>query len=282
MADSTADLSPELVEKYKIVVVPLHVVFTKENIDYLDGKTIDPETIYQKVKKYNQTPKTGAININEFINYFTKYIEEGDDILFTGIGSGFSSTINNAFVASKNFPENRIFILDSQNLSTGTGLLVLKMAEYRSQGLSASEIVEKVKPLVPFVNSKFVIDTLEYLYKGGRCSSLARFTSMVVPLHPVIAVKNNAMGIRKITLGRYRVGVKYQLDLFKKDLPEMDTSHVFVTDSGHMDGEDEFILNELKKYIPESHIHHTHAGCVVSSHCGPKTIGILYIKKKVD
>lgn len=279
MADSTSDLSPELIKKYDVKIVPLHVTFPKEGIDYLDGVTITPLEVYEKVKELKETPKTGAINIQEFINYFKPYIDEGYDIIFTGIASGMSSTYNNACVAAREFPEGRIEVVDSQNLSTGTGLLVLHMCELRSQGKDVHEIASEVRKLVPLVDSKFCINTLEYLYKGGRCNSLTRWISSVFSLHPVIVVKNNAMSVGKVCIGSYKKAVDAQIKTFMDDLPNMDTSHVFVTDSSLMDGEDKKIIDALAKKIPLENIHHTHAGCVVSSHCGPKTIGILYILK---
>lgn len=282
IADSTADLSPELVEKYKVRVVPLHVTFPKEGVDYLDGVTITPQQLYDKVKELGETPKSGAINIQEFIDYFKPYIDDGCDIIFTGIGSGLSSTINNATVASMEFPEGRIEIVDSQNLSTGTGLLVLKMCELRDKGMDVHEIAEEVRKFVPLVNSKFCINTLDYLYKGGRCNSLTRWASSVFQLHPVIVVKDNGMSVGKVLIGKYAKAVDVQIQKFVKDLPNMDTSHVFVTDSDCMNGEDKQIIDALSKYIPLENIHHTHAGCVVCTHCGPKTIGILYILKTAE
>lgn len=228
IADSTADLSPELVEKYKVRVVPLHVTFPKEGVDYLDGVTITPQQLYDKVKELGETPKSGAINIQEFIDYFKPYIDDGCDIIFTGIGSGMSSTINNATVASREFPEGRIEIVDSQNLSTGTGLLVLKMCELRDKGMDVHEIAEEVRKFVPLVNSKFCINTLDYLYKGGRCNSLTRWASSVFQLHPVIVVKDNGMSVGKVLIGKYAKAVDAQIQKFVKDLPNMDTSHVFV------------------------------------------------------
>lgn len=280
MADSTTDLSPELIERYDIKIVPLHVTFPKEGIDYLDGVTITPKEIYDKVQELEETPKTGAINIQEFLGYFKKYIDEGDDILFTGIASGMSSTYNNALVAAKEFPKERIEVVDSKNLSTGTGLLVLRMCQLRDQGKDIHEIAEEIRKFVPLVDSKFCIDTLEYLYKGGRCNSLTRWASSLFSLHPVIVVKDNAMRVGRVCLGNYKKAVDYQLKKFEEDLPSIDTSHVFVTDSQGMDGQDERIVEALLRKIPAENIHHTHAGCVVSSHCGSKTIGILYLLKK--
>lgn len=280
IADSTCDLSKELIDKYEIKIVPLHVTFPSKNLDFLDGVNIFPEDVYKKVNEYKETPKTAAINVGEFISYFKPYIDDGYDILFTGIGSGLSSTYQNALLALEEFPKGRIEVIDSQNLSTGIGLLVLMMAELKNAGLDIHQIAAIIKEKVKFVSAKFCINELDYLYKGGRCSGFTKTLASLLHLHPVAMVENNKLGIKKIIRGKYIKAVDFQLDMFKKDFDHIDKNHIFVTDSGHMNGEDKYIINELKKYVPLENIHHTRAGCVVSSHCGPKTIGILYIKDK--
>ena len=166
IADSTCDLEPEYVEKNDIVLTPLHVSFAGDDHDYLDGVDIDSETVYKKVVESGNTPKTGAKNIGEMIELFKKYVDQGCDIIFTGIGSGLSSTYNNALIAKQEFDDDRIEVVDSQNLSTGIGLLVSKMVKYRDEGLNIHEIAAKVRELVPLVSAKFCIDRLDYLYKG--------------------------------------------------------------------------------------------------------------------
>ena len=277
MCDSTADLSPDLIAKNDIHVVPLHVTFQGDATDYLDGVTLTSEQVYEKAEASGTTPKTGAINVFEMQEYFRPYIEQGYDIIFTGIGSGLSSTYANAVLASRQFPEGRIEVVDSWNLSTGTGLLVLKMCTYRDQGDDVHAIAEKVRKLVPFVSAKFCIDRLDYLYKGGRCSGFTMALAHMLHVHPVAKMVENKLVVYRKIRGKYRRAVDEQIREFMEDLPRIDKSAVFITDSGHMDGEDEYIREKIKAYVPEENIFHTRAGCVVSSHCGPKTIGILYI-----
>ena len=279
MCDSTADLSPELVKKNDIVVVPLHVSFKDDPTDYLDGVTLTAEEVYRKAEASGTTPKTGAINLYEMTEYFRPYIEKGFDIIFTGIGSGLSSTYQNALLASREFPEGRIEVVDSWNLSTGTGLLVLKMCQFRDEGDDVHTIAEKVRKLVPFVSAKFCIDRLDYLYKGGRCSGFTMALAHMLHIHPVAKMVNNRLVVYRKIRGKYIKAVDEQIREFMEDLPHIDKSALFITDSGHMTGEDKYIYDKVKEYIPEGNIHHTTAGCVVSSHCGPKTIGILYILK---
>ena len=280
IADSTCDLNKDYLKENNIVILPLHVSFPGDDKDYLDGVDLDAETVYKKVEEIGNTPKTGAANVNQFIELFQKYIDENYDIIYTGIGSGLSSSYQNAVLASQEFPEGRIEIVDSQNLSTGTGLLVCKMVDFRNEGLDVHQIAEKVSELVPLVSAKFCIDRLDYLHKGGRCSGMTKLFAHLLNLHPVAKVINGKLTVYKTPRGKYRKAVDAQIQEFLEDLPNIDLTRVFVTDSGHMDGEDEYVIQELSKHMDPSKIIHTIAGCVISSHCGPKTIGILYILKE--
>ena len=280
IADSTCDLNKDYLKENNIVILPLHVSFPGDDKDYLDGVNLDAETVYKKVEEIGNTPKTGAANVNQFIELFQKYIDENYDIIYTGIGSGLSSSYQNAVLASQEFPEGRIEIVDSQNLSTGIGLLVCKMVDFRNEGLDVHQIAEKVRELVPLVSAKFCIDRLDYLHKGGRCSGMTKLFAHLLNLHPVAKVINGKLTVYKTPRGKYRKAVDAQIQEFLEDLPNIDLTRVFVTDSGHMDGEDEYVIQELSKHMDPSKIIHTTAGCVISSHCGPKTIGILYILKE--
>ena len=280
IADSTCDLNKDYLKENNIVILPLHVSFPGDDKDYLDGVNLDAETVYKKVEEIGNTPKTGAANVNQFIELFQKYIDENYDIIYTGIGSGLSSSYQNAVLASQEFPEGRIEIVDSQNLSTGIGLLVCKMVDFRNEGLDVHQIAEKVRELVPLVSAKFCIDRLDYLHKGGRCSGMTKLFAHLLNLHPVAKVINGKLTVYKTPRGKYRKAVDAQIQEFLEDLPNIDLTRVFVTDSGHMDGEDEYVIQELSKHMDPSKIIHTIAGCVISSHCGPKTIGILYILKE--
>lgn len=279
LADSTCDLDKEYLKENNIKILPLHVSFKGDENDYLDGVNLNAESLYKKVEEVGDTPKTGAANINQLIEFFKPFIDEGYDIIYTGIGSGLSSSYQNAVLASQEFPEGRIEVVDSQNLSTGTGLLVCKMVDFRNEGMGVHEIARKIRELVPLVSAKFCIDRLDYLHKGGRCSGMTKLFAHALNLHPIAKVIDGKLTVYKTPRG-YRKAVNAQIQEFVDDLPNMDTTRVFVTDSGHMDGEDEYIIEELSKYIDRNKIIHTIAGCVISAHCGPKTIGILYILKE--
>lgn len=284
MADSTCDLNQDYIKEHDIKIVPLHVTIEGDSTDYLDGVNLNSDKVYELVEKYGVTPKTGARNLAEFIQDFEQYINEGYDIIFTGIGSGLSSTYSNAVLASQQFPEGRIEVVDSQNLSTGTGLLVCKMVKYRDEGLDVHEIAKRVRELVPLVSAKFCINRLDYLYKGGRCSGMTKIFAHMLKIHPVAKVIDNKLQVYKKPRGEYRNAVQEQIEEFIHDYKNknIDLDVVFVTDSGYMEGEDEYIIKTLSKYIDPSKIVHTRAGCVITSHCGPKTIGILYILKNKE
>ena len=277
IADSTVDLTPELIKKHNIVTVPLIVRFDEEI--YYDNETITPDELYEKVKIKGELPKTAAVAPQTFIELFKPYIDQGCDILFSGIGAKMSSTIQNAIIASNEFPEGRIFVLDSGNLSTGTGLLILKMCKYRDEGKSAKEIFDLVSPLVTKVSAQFAVDTLEYLHKGGRCSGASKIFGTIFHIHPIIKLVDGGMIVYKKPRGAYKAALNELVNEIKGDYPNVDLDHVFVTHSGMDQNLINYLYEEVSKVVGQDHVYITRAGCVISSHCGPGTISVLYIKK---
>lgn len=280
ITDSTCDLSKELIEKYNIRVIPLHVSFPGDDTEYLDGVNINSEQLYDLATKLNVLPKTGAVNVVEFIKVFEEELAKGNEIFYVGIGSGLSSSYNNACIAREQFPDNKIVVLDGQNLSTGTGLIVIKAARLAKEGKSLEEIKEICEKAVPLVSAKFCIDRLDYLYKGGRCSGMAMIAAHALKIHPVAKVINNKLVVYKKPRGKYENAVEVQIDEFMHDLDNIDKSCVFITHSGRMDGIEKQIYDKISPYLDKENLFITEAGCTISSHCGPKTIGILYILKK--
>ena len=280
ITDSTCDLSKELIEKYNIRVIPLHVSFPGDDTEYLDGVNINSEQLYDFAKKLNVLPKTGAVNVVEFIKVFEEELAKGNEIFYVGIGSGLSSSYNNACIAREQFPDSKIVVLDGQNLSTGTGLIVIKAARLAKEGKSLEEIKEMCEKAVPLVSAKFCIDRLDYLYKGGRCSGMAMIAAHALKIHPVAKVINNKLVVYKKPRGKYENAVEVQIDEFMHDLDNIDKSCVFITHSGRMDGIEKQIYDKISPYLDKENLFITEAGCTISSHCGPKTIGILYILKK--
>ena len=276
ISDSTCDLSQELIDKYNVVILPLHVTF-KDGSTYDDGKNIHLPTLFEKVAETGVLPTTSAASPAEFHGLFEKYINEGYDILYTGISSKLSCTFQNAHIAREDFDENRIELVDSLNLSTGIGLLVIKACEYRDQGLDIHQIAEKLKNIAPRVKSQFVINTLDFLHKGGRCNGLVKFIGTAIKMKPMIAVREGSMSVAGIAIGTYKKALGLLIKKFSKHYEKADKAHVFITHAeAHADAD--YIRNELEKQgLKVENLHETSAGCVIGTHCGPRCIGILYI-----
>lgn len=277
ITDSTCDLTKELLEKYDITVIPLYVNFKETS--FKDGVTIDTSLLYQKVEEYQMLPKTAAITIVDFMTVFSQYIKEDYDIIYTGISKALSSTYNNAVIAANEIDPDRISVIDSMNLSTGIGLNLLRIAKLRDEGKNLAEITEDITNYRLKVKSQFAIPTLDYLYKGGRCSGLTNLVGKVFKIKPIIEVRNGKMSVGPKPRGKMINALNTLLEMIKKDLNNLELENVFVTHSLNYD-DASYLETELKKFLPsEVKLYNTCAGCVISSHCGKGTIGILYVVK---
>ena len=275
-SDSTCDLSKELVDRYQIRIQPMGISLGDQI--YRDGVDITPDMIYAHHEKTGQLPKTSAINVVEDLEYFEELTKDGSAVIHFTISSSMSSTYNNACVAAQEF-EN-VYVVDAKNLSTGSGLLVLAAAEMVQEGLEAQQIVEKLNDLDDRVDASFVVDNLEYLVKGGRCSALAAFGANLLQLKPCISVKNGAMGVGKKYRGKFeKVLLTYVADRLA-DAEDICLDRVFVTHAGCDPKVVESVAEAVKNTLPFREILVTRAGCTVSSHCGANTLGVLFIRKK--
>lgn len=276
ITDCTCDLTKEMYEKYNIEVLPLYVVMKGKT--YQDGIDITTEEMYKLVDKYNELPKTSNVSPAKFEEFFKYYLEKYESIIYYGIGSDLSGTYQNAKIAASEFDENKVFIGDSKNLSTGIGLLILKAAKYRDEGYSAKEIFEKVNELVPRVRTQFAINTLKYLHMGGRCSGVSKILGTALKLKPIIKVINGKLEVSKKPIGYVRA-LRTMLDNAYVDLGNIDLDHVFVTHTV-ADDDAKYLKGELSKVIPSDCLRETNASGVIATHCGPRTIGILYLVKE--
>ena len=274
ISDSTCDLSPELVSKYNVDIIPLYVRLGEE--EYLDGINITPEDIYKWSDETEKTPTTAAPSVEDIIRIIER-CDEDEFIIFT-ISASMSSCYSNCMLAAEELGmEKQIFVIDSKNLSTGIGLLVIEAAQLAKQGKSAKEIDEYINALRPRVRASFVVDTLTYLHRGGRCSGVAAYFGNALKLHPRIVVENGGMRPEN----KYRgLPHKYVSDYVKdmeESLKNAKQERVFITHSGC----DIDIVNMVKEYLEGlgrfEEILETRAGSVVSSHCGPGTLGVLFI-----
>ena len=274
-SDSTSDLSPELREKYDIKILPLGVNFGDKK--FTDGVDIDPEYIYERYNSTGQLPKTSAANLDESIAFFKQFTENDSEVVFFTISSEMSSTYNNARLAAEE--TGSVYVVDSRNLSTGSGLLVLRAAEMAQDGYSAEVIAAKCRELTAFVDASFVIDSLEFLHKGGRCSGLAAFGANLLSLKPCINVKLGKMGVGKKYRGKYEAVLGQYIKERLSDIDDIDFERVFVTHAGCSDKIVNDCVDLVKKSAPFKEVLVTRAGCTVSSHCGRNTLGVLFIRK---
>ena len=278
IADSTCDLSKDLLEKYDISIIPLHIVLGEQ--EYKDGLEITPDEIYAWSDTNKEAPKTSAISISDAVEIFEENLKDHDEIVCFSISSQMSTTINVMRMAADELEkEDTIFIIDSENLSTGGGLLVIEAALKAREGLSGSEIKAYIEQVKPKVRASFIVDTLTYLHRGGRCSGVAALAGGALKLHPKIMVENGAMKPDK----KYRGKMSSAILTYVKELePQMKcakTDRVFLTHSGC----DENIIQSVYNYLEELHLFDeiliARAGGVISSHCGPGTLGVLFIGK---
>lgn len=276
ISDSTCDLCRELLDKYDISILPLHILLGED--EYEDGQNITIEEIYEWSEAHKETPKTSAPSIERTIELFEPYIKRGDEIVCFSISGTMSASGNIMRMAAEQLEaENSIHVIDSKNLSTGIGLLVVEAAAMAGEGKTAEEIVERMEELIPRVRASFVVDTLVYLHRGGRCSGLAAMAGGALKLHPRIQVVDGVMQSAK----KYRGSIEKVILSYVKDMEEelkkADRTRVFITHSGC----DKEIVEQVRQYLKEldvfSEIWETRAGGVVSSHCGPGTLGVLFI-----
>ncbi|HKM03431.1 MAG TPA: DegV family protein [Lachnospiraceae bacterium] len=277
IADSTCDLSQNLIKQYDITIIPLCIVLDMES--YYDLEEIVPEKIYEWSENCHKTPKTSAPSIQKVEDILLPFIKEGKDIIFIGISEEMSTTCNVVHLIKNEYLYERIFVINSMNLSTGIGLQVLRAANMAGEGYRAEEIVAVIEGARSDVRASFVVDTLEYLAMGGRCSSVTALLASKLKLKPMIEVANGKMGVTKKYRGTLERSIMKYVEDMKEDLCKADKSYVFITHSGCTNE----IIEEVKNYLAKlnyfENIEITRAGGVVSSHCGPGTLGVLFYEK---
>lgn len=274
-SDSTCDLNDELIERYGVKILPLGVALGKQQ--YTDGVDIDPDFIYANYEKTGELPKTSAVNVAAFEDFFKKATDDGYAVILFTISSEMSSTYQNACVAAEDF--DRVFVVDTRNLSTGGGLLVCAAGDMVKEGKSAEEIVKKCNELAAAVDASFVIDSLEFLHKGGRCSALAKFGANMLQLKPCIVVRNGKMSVGKKYRGRFADVLRKYVAEQIGDASDIDQTRVFVTHAGCDLSVYGACVDAVKSIAPFGEVQVTRAGCTISSHCGRNTLGVLFIRK---
>jgi DegV family protein with EDD domain len=272
LTDSCADLSQQLLSAHQVEAIPLHVLINGK--DYLDNQ-LTLNDLFSSVDHTGELPKTAAPSVNEFIEYFKRDVPT----IYVGLSSQLSATMQNAELASKYLESDQLFIIDSLNLSTGIGLLALKAADLREKGYSPKEIVTTIKSLRCKVKTAFVIDTMDYLYKGGRCTALQAIFGSMLKIRPIIHVREDGtLGVLDKVRGGRTKALDTLLRNFENDLPNVDLTRVFITHTG-CDEDAAYLAENIEKLAPVKKVLKTLAGSTIASHCGPNTIGILYISK---
>lgn len=276
ISDSTCDLSKELIQKYDIEIVPLYVILGNDTRK--DGVDVKPDDIYSYVDKNGTLPSTSAVNIPDYQDVFKYWTEQGYEVVHFGISSDFSSSYNNARLAAEEF-EN-VFVVDSRNLSTGQGLVVLHGCEMAQNGASAKEIADECAKITEKVEASFVVNSIDYLFKGGRCSALSAFGANLLQLKPCIEVIDGKMKPGKKYRGNIsRVIANYVVDRLQ-NRDDINKHRIFITHTKCNQEDIDEVRNKIIEICPDfEEIIETTAGCTVTTHCGPATLGILFIRK---
>lgn len=275
-ADSTCDLSPELLAQYNIETLPLYIIH--DGTEYKDGVDITPDALYEKVRASGKLGSTAAVNVDDYLAFFSRLRETCETVIHFTISSEMSSCCQNARIAAEEV--GGVYVIDSRNLSTGIGLQVLRACELAQKGMAAEVIVSAITAMADKVDASFVPDKLEYLKMGGRCSAVAALSATLLRIHPCIQVREGSMGVGKKYTGSHEaVLMKYLKDRLAK-LEDVDLSRVFITHSGMSDPA---LVDKVKDAVlaiaPFEDVQVTRAGCTVSNHCGPNTLGVLFCKK---
>lgn len=275
VSDSTTDLNSELIERYGVKILPLGVTLGEDL--YSDGVDIDPDRIYEYYEKNGTLPKTSAVNMADFADAFEEYTKEGYSVVCFTISAEMSSTYHNACLAAEEF-EN-VFVVDTRNLSTGGGLILAAAGDMVKEGKSASEIAEACRALCGKIDASFIVDDLEFLHKGGRCSAVAAFGANLLQLKPCITVRGGKMGVGKKYRGKFaQVLAKYVAEQIG-DASDIELDRIFVTHAGCDEEIYMSCVEQVKSIAPFKEVCVTRAGCTISSHCGRNTLGVLFIRK---
>lgn len=276
IADSTCDLSDELKTQYDIQIIPLMIELDHKS--YLDGIEIKPDNIYEWSDRNGTTPKTASPQIGVIIDCLKHHQMAKDTVIFFGISEDMSVTCQSVRTAASELEYKEVYIINSMNLSTGIGLLILQAAKMVQQNIPVEQIVANINDLRNRVRASFVVDTLTYLHRGGRCSAVTALLGNTLRLKPMIVVKNGKMGVAKKYRGRQSMVVLHYVEELKSQLLKADPSCVFITHSGIA----KEIETSVYEWIQDLHyfkeVYVTRAGGVISSHCGPNTLGVLFIE----
>ena len=281
-ADTPCDIGEELKLRYAVSLYPLHIILDEKQ--YTDGLDITSAELYEAWWKHKLLPRTAAINPEEYQSYFQKFLDQGCDVIHISLGSGLSSSHANAVLAANLLKDKgNVYVIDSCSLSTGFGLLVCEAGERIKAGLPAEQIVNEVSALTQDTRASFVLDTLEFMRAGGRCSSITQIGAALMTLKPTILVRNDRQGsmvVGKKYMGKLAPSLMKYVDDQLKGRTDLILDRAFVTHSGMDDTATiDRVVARIKELQPFKEIFVTQASCTISSHCGPNTLGVLFLTK---
>lgn len=274
VTDSTGDLTEEIIREHDIRVVPLYVRFGEEV--FADGVEIDSNLLFQKVRETDLMPQTAAPTPDDFQQVFKELIDNDQDIICICLSSHLSATVQSATLAAAEFPQDRIQIIDGLNLSMGTGLLALYAAELAATGQDLTTIVTKVKERIPNTKSYFVVDTMEYLYKGGRCSAIQNLMAGVLKIHPVLTVEDGKIIVKDKIRGGEKKMLDRLVDYLVSQKDGLDAKYMAVAGAACPQMV-KALHQRVKEEFPAARVIEAEAGSVIASHCGPGTFGMFYV-----
>ncbi len=274
-SDSTCDLSPELISQYNVTLTPLSVIM--DGKAYLDGVEIKPADIYRHVDQGGALCSTSAVNVDSYRAVFKEFSQQYDAVIHITIGSLFSACYQNATIAASDY--KNVYVVDSMNLSSGQGHLVIEAAQLAAQGLSAVEICSRLNAMRSRVSASFILDRLDYMQKGGRCSSVVALGGKLLRIKPCIAVQDGSMKMVDKFRGSFDKCVEKYVKEQLKDRKDLRLDRIFITHSPVDNGAVEIARETIKKYAEFENIYETEAQCTVACHCGPGTLGVLFITK---
>ncbi len=273
--DSTCDLGASIAER-GIGVMPLSVILGTDS--YLDGVNITPQDIFSFVEKTKQLPKTAAPSISDYEEFFAKYVAEGKTVIHVNISSKSSASNSYAVKAAEKFA-GKVFVIDSHALSSGQGLLVMKICDLAESGMKAKDVVAEAEKLIPKINTSFVPDRLDYLYKGGRCSRMAMYGANILKIHPLIEMVDGQLIAEKKYRGSMQKCISAYIDDLAEKYPEYDSTRCFITHSSADAELVEFARKKVAEKFTFDTVLETVAGSVITGHCGRNTLGVLFIAK---
>lgn len=279
-ADSTCDMGPQLKERYQVTYYPFHIILDEK--DYQDNVDITVTEIFQAYYDRKALPRTAAINVGEYVEYFQNWVRQGFDVIHLNLGGAISSAHQNCCLAAQELADSgapgRVYPIDSFSLSTGIALQVIDAGDMIAAGLPAGEIAQRLEANRGHIHASFILDTLDFMRAGGRCSTVAAVSANLLSLKPCIEVDNQSGGMH---VGKkYRGALQKALGQYVKDklaqYPKIKRDHLFITYSSIAPETVEMVRKTVAGILDFKEIHATRASCTIASHCGPNTLGILF------